>query len=166
VVSSYAAGRNRVRIYCREGKRRSPGVPGRGREGRLPHPAELANCGTRVECIEEHLDANPTLEQLSAVAHLSTYHFAHQFKRATGLPSYQYVVLRPIERAQQLRRESALSLAEIAARGGFSDQSHLSRYLKHLVEVTPNQFCKSARIAKKAASRSKSPGRKPSTIQS
>jgi AraC-like DNA-binding protein len=39
-----------------------------------------------VEYIEGHLDASPTLEEMAAVARLSTYHFAHQFKRATGLP--------------------------------------------------------------------------------
>ncbi len=33
-----------------------------------------------VEYIEEHLDAGLTLEQIAAVAHLSPYHFARQFK--------------------------------------------------------------------------------------
>src|SRR5262249_42223682 len=51
-----------------------------------------------VEYIEDHVGAAPSLEQMAAVARLSTYHFAHQFKRATGLPPYQYVITRRVER--------------------------------------------------------------------
>jgi AraC family transcriptional regulator len=42
-----------------------------------------------VEYVEEHLDAGVTLEQMASVARLSPYHFARQFKQATGLPPYQ-----------------------------------------------------------------------------
>ena len=62
-----------------------------------PHQRECGRDGTLtrgrlravVEYIEEHLDASPTLEQLAAVARLSPYHFARQFKAATGLPPHQ-----------------------------------------------------------------------------
>src|SRR5262249_22425905 len=67
--------------------------------------------------VEEHLDAGLTLEQLAAAAHLSVYHFARQFKAATGLPPHQYVILRRVERAKQLLQGGGdLSLAEVAAR--------------------------------------------------
>jgi AraC family transcriptional regulator len=39
---------------------------------------------------------------MSAVARLDRYHFARQFKKATGLPPYQYVILRRLERAKLL----------------------------------------------------------------
>ena len=55
-----------------------------------------------VAYIEEHLDAGLTLEQMAAAARLSVYHFARQFKAATGLPPHQYVILRRVERARQL----------------------------------------------------------------
>ena len=101
-----------------------------------------------VEYVEEHLDPGPTLEQMAAVAHLSPYHFARQFKQATGLPPYQYVILRRVEWARQLlQTQSGLSLAEVAARAGFSDQSQFSHHFKRLVGVTPGQFRRSARIA-------------------
>jgi len=85
---------------------------------------------------------------LAAVARLSPYHFARQFKVATGLPPHQYVIARRVERAQQLLRAGTdLSLAEVAAHAGFSDQSQFSRHFKRLVGVTPRQFRMSARIA-------------------
>jgi AraC family transcriptional regulator len=101
-----------------------------------------------VDYIEEHLDASPTLGQLAAVARLSHYHFARQFKAATGLAPHQYVIMTRIERAKHLLQAgTALSLAEVAANAGFSDQSQFSRHFKRLVGVTPGQFRMPARIA-------------------
>jgi AraC family transcriptional regulator len=101
-----------------------------------------------VEYVEEHLDAGLTLEQIAAVAHLSVYHFARQFKAATGLPPHQYVIARRVERARQLLQAGTdLSLAEVAACAGFSDQSQFSHHFKRLVGVTPGQFRMPARIA-------------------
>jgi len=116
----------------------------RGRDGALPRGRLRAV----VDYIEEHLGAGPTLEQLAAVARLSPYHFARQFKVATGLPPHQYVIARRVDRAQQLLQPDCdLSLAEIAARAGFSDQSQFSHHFKRVGGVTPRQFRKFARIA-------------------
>ena len=101
-----------------------------------------------IEYIEERLDAGLTLEQLAAAARLSAYHFARQFKAATGLPPHQYVIARRVERARQLLQAGTdLSLAEVAAHAGFSDQSQFSHHFKRLVGVTPGQFQTPARIA-------------------
>jgi AraC family transcriptional regulator len=122
----------------------APRSPARGRDGKLPQGRLRAV----VEYIEEHLDAGLTLEQMAAVARLSAYHFARQFKAATGLPPYQYVIARRVERARQLLQAGTdLSLAEVAADTGFSDQSHFSRHFKRIVGVTPGQFGTPARIA-------------------
>jgi AraC family transcriptional regulator len=103
---------------------------------------------TVVEYIMENLGGSPTLEQMAAVAHLSPYHFARQFKAATGLPPYQYVIARRVERAQHLLRgDGELGLAEVAFRAGFSDQSHFSSHFKRIIGVTPGRFRISARKA-------------------
>jgi len=101
-----------------------------------------------IEYIEEHLDAGLTLEQMAAVTHLSAYHFARQFKAATGLAPHQYVITRRVERARQLLQKGTdLSLAEVAAHAGFTDQSQFTHHFKRLVGVTPGQFQMPARIA-------------------
>ena len=84
---------------------------------------------------------------MAAIAHLSVYHFARQFKAATGVPPHQYVILRRVERARQLLQDGALPLAEVAACAGFSDQSQFSQHFKRVLGVTPGQFRMSARIA-------------------
>jgi AraC family transcriptional regulator len=85
---------------------------------------------------------------MAAVARLSAYHFARQFKATTGLPPHQFVIARRVERARELLQGGTdLSLAEVAADAGFSDQSQFSRHFKRLVGVTPARFQLSARIA-------------------
>jgi AraC family transcriptional regulator len=116
----------------------------RGRDGVLPRGRLRAV----VEYIEEHLDIGLSLEQMATVASLSAYHFARQFKAATGLPPHQFVITRRVERAKELLQAGTdLALAEVAAHAGFSDQSQFSRHFKRLVGVTPGQFRTPARIA-------------------
>jgi AraC family transcriptional regulator len=114
----------------------------RRRDGTMPRGRLRAV----AEYIEEHLDAGPSLEQMAAVANLSPYHFARQFKAAAGLPPHQYVITRRVERAKQLLQgPRGLALAEVAARAGFSDQSVFCHHFKRQVGVTPGQFRASAR---------------------
>jgi AraC family transcriptional regulator len=122
----------------------APCRPQRGRDGALPRGRLRAV----IEYIEEHLEAGPTLDQMAAVVRLSPYHFARQFKAATGLPPHQYVIARRVERAKQLLQGgSDFSLAEVAADAGFSDQSQFGYHFKRLVGVTPGQFRTPARMA-------------------
>jgi AraC family transcriptional regulator len=115
----------------------APRRPSRRPDGAMPRGRLRAV----VDYIEEHLDAGPSLEQMAAVAGLSPYHFARQFKAATGLPPHQYVIARRVERAKQLLQTGGdFSLAEVAARAGFSDQSHFCQHFKRLVGVTPGRF--------------------------
>jgi AraC family transcriptional regulator len=108
---------------------------------------------TVIEYIMENLEGRPTLERMAAVVHLSPYHFARQFKAATGLPPHQYVITRRIERAQHLlRTDSEIGLTEVAFRVGFADQSQFSFHFKRTVGVTPRQFRISVSSYKKSSS--------------
>jgi AraC family transcriptional regulator len=139
----------------------APRRPQRSRDGRLPRGRLRAV----VEHVEEHLEAGVSLEQLAAVARLSPYHFARQFRAATGLPPHRYVIARRVERARQLlQQDRDLSLAEVAADAGFSDQSQLTHHFKRIVGVTPGRFRMPARIAEGAASPAKKRQSDPLTI--
>jgi AraC family transcriptional regulator len=115
----------------------APRRPARGPDGALPRVRLRAV----VDFIESNLDAAPTLEQMAAVARLSPYHFARQFKAAAGLPPHQYVLTRRVERAKELlQSRTEPSLAQVAARAGFSDQSQFYHHFRRLVGVTPGRF--------------------------
>jgi AraC family transcriptional regulator len=45
-----------------------------------------------------------------------------------------------VQRAQQLLRAGGLSLKEVAAAAGFSDQAHMTRMFRAKLGLTPGQF--------------------------
>lgn len=96
-----------------------------------------------TDYINENLHQNLKVIELSAIAQLSPYHFLRQFKQTIGITPHQYILHRRIETAKQLLQQRELSIAEIAIRTGFSDQSHLTRCFKRRFGVTPKQFSQS-----------------------
>jgi AraC-like DNA-binding protein len=78
-----------------------------------------------------------------AIAGLSVFHFAREFKHSAGVTPHYYLVRRRVERAQELLAGSDLSLSEIAFTTGFSDQSHFTRHFRHMIGMTPGQFRRS-----------------------
>lgn len=93
-----------------------------------------------AEFIEDNLSRELGLSELAAVAQFSEFHFSRMFKRSTGLTPHRYVMERRIAQARNLLTHSPLSLHEISAMVGFSDQSHMTTVFKRLTGVTPGQF--------------------------
>lgn len=93
-----------------------------------------------VDYIDAYLAHDLSLPTIAAVANLSPYHFSRMFKHTMGQSLHQYVIAQRIRTAQRLIETSALSLAQIAARVGFADQSHLTRHFKRVYGVPPATF--------------------------
>jgi AraC family transcriptional regulator len=87
--------------------------------------------------IHGHLDQPLTLAELSFLTGMSTYHFARTFKQVTGVAPHHYVLNARIERAKSLLLRGNVSIAEVAQKVGFFDQSHFTRYFKRVVGITP-----------------------------
>jgi AraC family transcriptional regulator len=90
-----------------------------------------------IEYIEENLGGRLLLAELAAVAGVSASHFKTQFKRSTGLPVHQYVVRRRVERARLLLARDGHDISDVAVRTGFTDASHLARWMRRALGVTP-----------------------------
>ena len=95
-----------------------------------------------VELMRRRLAAPLTLEELAEVAGLSPFHFARQFKTATGHPPHDYLVRLRVDRAQELIRHHGRewTMAAIAQETGFADQSHMARHFKRVLGVSPREF--------------------------
>jgi AraC family transcriptional regulator len=91
------------------------------------------------EYIHEHLHEDVRLSKIAAIAQMSQYHFLRLFKQSMGVTPHQYILQCRIEQAKYLLQHSKLSIADIAVRVGFCDQSHLTRYFKRIIGVTPKQ---------------------------
>lgn len=74
---------------------------------------------------------------MAACLNLSTSYFTRLFKETTGLSPYQYVIQCRVECARHLLCDLNLTVAEVAQRVGFTDQSHLHHHFKRSLGVTP-----------------------------
>lgn len=87
--------------------------------------------------IAENHERDLSLEDLAGEAAMSTFHFAREFKRATGTTPHQHLLKFRVERAKELLAESQLPLAEVGLRTGFSHQSHFTRLFRRYTGTTP-----------------------------
>ncbi|MBR8832944.1 MAG: helix-turn-helix transcriptional regulator [Stigonema ocellatum SAG 48.90 = DSM 106950] len=93
-----------------------------------------------TQYIHEHLHLDIKLIDLAAIAQMSPYHFLRLFKQSMGVTPHQYILQCRIEKAKRLLQYGELSIADVAATVGFCDQSHLTRYFKRILGVTPKQL--------------------------
>ncbi len=84
-----------------------------------------------------HLETPIDVAVLADIAALSPFHFSRMFARTVGVSPHRYVVHLRLQRAVALIREGRLTLAEVAVRTGFSDQSHLTRWMRRVHGITP-----------------------------
>jgi AraC family transcriptional regulator len=87
-----------------------------------------------------HLDEPIEVSTLASMAGRSPFHFSRVFTRSVGMTPHRYVVHLRLQRAIELVREGRSSFAEIAARTGFADQSHLWRWVRRVRGVSLSQL--------------------------
>jgi AraC family transcriptional regulator len=100
--------------------------------------------GRKLRRVEEFIELNytqdVTLADLSSVAGMSTFHFAREFKRATGTTPHQYLLQQRIRHAKELLSNSEMPLVDVGFQSGFSHQSHFTRLFRKLTGTTPLSY--------------------------
>ncbi|GAK52139.1 transcriptional regulator, AraC family [Candidatus Moduliflexus flocculans] len=89
--------------------------------------------------LEAHFDAPIRLDTLAEVAGLSPYYLNRIFQAEVGVPPYEYLVKIRLKHAQEML-SNGHSIAEAAHHSGFADQSHLTRFFKKHVGMTPGAY--------------------------
>jgi AraC family transcriptional regulator len=92
------------------------------------------------EYVENHLCEAIRVEQLAAEVHMSPFHFARMFKKATGQPPHLYVVMRRVERAKALLCSGETELIHLTAQIGFRTQGHFTGVFRRYTGYTPGAF--------------------------
>jgi AraC family transcriptional regulator len=95
--------------------------------------------------IEDHLDQDLSLDRLANVVGLSASHLKTLFRRSTGLPVHEYVVQRRVERAKALLLRGELPASQVALEAGFAHQSHMARWMRRVLGVTPTAVVRGSR---------------------
>jgi len=106
-----------------------------------PAPREAAHRGLAraADFIRAHCTRALRLEELCAVAGLSSSQLIRGFRRRYGMTPHAFVVDRRIEHARAALR-GGRPIAEAALDAGFADQAHLQRAFKRAVAATPGQY--------------------------
>src|SRR3989454_1920870 len=104
--------------------------------------SELPACRLRrvIEYVQENLQRDLRLAELSALVHMSPYHFARLFKRSTGVPPHRFLVRRRIDAARALLAAQTAPIAEIAQLVGFRTPSHFTTTFRRVTRLTPSAY--------------------------
>ncbi|MGL4632589.1 MAG: AraC family transcriptional regulator [Leadbetterella sp.] len=94
--------------------------------------------------IDENLDAELSLKTISDIANYSPFHLHRLFKAITSETLNTYITRKRIERtAMMLIHNKEFSIAEIASKYGFNNDSTFSRTFKKIYGHSPSEFRKS-----------------------
>lgn len=94
-----------------------------------------------LSLVEQHLaDPDFTVEQLSQELGMSRVHFYKKITSLTNQTPLEFIRTVRLRRAQQLLRDSQLTVAEVAYRVGFNNPKNFSRYFKQEFGVLPSQY--------------------------
>jgi AraC family transcriptional regulator len=86
--------------------------------------------------IMANLDEPIKVATLANLAGRSPFHFSRVFTRSVGVTPHRYIVHLRLQRAIELVREGRSGLAEVAASTGFTDQSHLTQWVRRVHGVS------------------------------
>lgn len=93
-----------------------------------------------INYIQDHLNLNISLIELSELVQLSPHHFRKLFQQSMGISPHKYLLQCRIEKAEQLLANEQLTIAEVGQMVGFFDQSHFTNTFRRYTNYTPRQY--------------------------
>ena len=93
-----------------------------------------------VAFIEQHYREDISIEDISAFCGLDRSYFGRIFRDTMGASPQRFLMVYRMAKAQQLLRETKLSIGEISAMVGYANQLHFSRAFKEIYGVSPREF--------------------------
>jgi AraC family transcriptional regulator len=96
--------------------------------------------GKIIQLMRQDPGASLDWNELSRIACISRFHFLRIFQELTNTSPHRFLVALRIESAKRLLFESALSVADIGVRAGYSSAGTFVRIFKSLVGLTPGRL--------------------------
>lgn len=117
------------------------GLTGTSRDlGSLEGSADYRGLSRALEHVKQHLDRPLRTRDLARLAGLSPYQLDQRLRRLFGTTTKEHVQRERMDRAMRYLRESNVSIAAIAPRVGYADQSSFTRVFKKAVGTSPGAF--------------------------
>ena len=93
-----------------------------------------------MQYIDAHYAEDLSLDQVAAHVRFSPFHLSRIFKSATNSTVLDYLTRKRMDEAQRLLREQILSIKEVGAAVGYTDQNYFSRVFRRLTGMTPSAY--------------------------
>lgn len=93
-----------------------------------------------VNYILMNLDKPLTIEELGAVAHMSTSNLHRVFKSEMGMSPVSFVNIERIRKAMDLLRDPGVSIKEVYIQCGFQNRSYFNRLFRKVSSLSPNEY--------------------------
>jgi AraC family transcriptional regulator len=92
------------------------------------------------EILRADLEGGVPLKEVARECGLSVGHFSHAFRRTLGVAPHKWRIGQRIVLSKEKLRDDRLSLTDVAAECGFSDQSHFTQHFTRIVGVSPGAW--------------------------
>lgn len=103
----------------------------------------------KIDIAKDYIHCNCSedisLADISAVCHISSFHFSRVFKKLTGYSPYEYLLQVRIVQAQQLLRKGS-SITSTAFEVGFNSIANFSYRFKKITGISPSKYQKEQEI--------------------
>ena len=93
-----------------------------------------------TEILRANLKGGVTLREVARECGLSVGYFSHAFHCTLGVAPHQWLIEQRVALSKEELRDDGLSLSDVAAECGFSDQSHLARAFRQTIGVSPGAW--------------------------
>lgn len=114
-----------------------------------------AGSNDESECarIKDYIDSNYasalTLESISENIYVSKHHLSHIFKEQVGISPIQYLLMRRMDEAAALLRDTDTAISEVAKIVGYVDLAYFSQSFKRIKGVSPRAFRRNCQMGAK-----------------
>ena len=92
------------------------------------------------EILRANIKRGVALKEVARECGLSVGYFSHAFRRTLGVAPHKWLTEQRVVLSKEKLRDDGLSLSDVAAECGFSDQSHLTRVFRQTVGVSPGAW--------------------------
>jgi YesN/AraC family two-component response regulator len=102
--------------------------------------AEPPGISRARQYIDQHHADDLSLGAVAQAAHMSTFYFCKQFKKATGLSFTEYLSRVRVEKAKEQLLKPHMRVSEVAYEVGFQSLTHFNRVFKKLNGESPTGY--------------------------
>lgn len=95
-----------------------------------------------MEYMSDHLADDLRLDHIARELKVSSFHFAHEFRKSTGQTPYQYLLDQRMSRAKTLLGATPFAVQAIASLVGFHSPINFVRAFRSRVGTTPGEWRK------------------------